>query len=237
MWCCAGSSHPTLFIDTPVSVFQSQIDSNYLTSLYMAHATLTAWLRPKSPNSAGPKPLARHMIFTASFVSFYTFAGYSAYSPTKAALRSLSDSLSQEMNLYAAANPLSPVVKLHTIFPATIFTAGYEEENRVKTDLTRMLEGDEGQTPDVVARKSIKGLESGYELVPTDFLTRLVMCGVLGGSTRGGFLKGCTDGLLAAWMWIVMLVVRWDFDSKVWKWGKRYGDSGMRREGDVNKSS
>lgn len=203
-----------------------------MTSLYMAHATLKAWLRPttkSSTSTSGTPPPSRHLIFTASFLSFYTFAGYSAYSPTKAALRSLSDSLSQEMNLYAAANPASPAVKLHTIFPATIFTESYEAENLVKSDLTKMLEeGDDGQTAAVVAKESIKGLEKGQELVTTALLTRLVMCSVLSGSSRGGFLKGFLDGFLACIMGFVMVFVRGDMDSKVKKWGKRFGDSGMK---------
>ncbi|RYP52418.1 hypothetical protein DL768_002449 [Monosporascus sp. mg162] len=175
VWCCAGSSHPTLFIDTPVSQLEAQMNSNYFSSAYMAHAALKSWLRPqalsrngnnRTPNATGfgqvetsSPPLSRHLIFTASFLCFYTFAGYSPYSPTKAALRSLSDSLSQEMNLYAAANPHSPAVKIHTIFPATIFTESYEAENLVKTDLTKMLEeSDDGQTAEIVARETPWGV-------------------------------------------------------------------------------
>ncbi|KAF3064794.1 3-ketodihydrosphingosine reductase tsc10 [Daldinia childiae] len=170
VWCCAGSSYPTLFIDTPISEFQTQMDSNYFTSLYMAHAILTCWLKTSRKaiddvRTSNTAP-ARHLIFTASFVAFYSFAGYSPYSPSKAALRALSDNLSQEMNLYAAAHPNDPPVRLHTVFPATIYTESYEAENRIKSDLTKMLEeGDEGQTPEVVAARSIKGLEICWEVV------------------------------------------------------------------------
>lgn len=87
-----------------------------------------------------PSP-PRHLIFTASFLAFYTFAGWSSYSPTKAALRSLSDTLSQEANLYATANPKEPEVRVHTIFPAGILTEGFDAENRIKSDLTKLLEG------------------------------------------------------------------------------------------------
>ncbi|KAI1400459.1 NAD(P)-binding protein [Hypoxylon fuscum] len=187
VWCCVGSSHPTLFIDTPVSQFRAQMDNNYFTSLYMAHAVLTCWL--KTPKGATAQPStpapARHLIFTASFLAFYTFTGYSTYSPSKAALRSLSDSLSQEMNLYAAAYPNEPPIRLHTVFPANIHTESYEAENLIKSDLTKRLEeADEGQTPEVVAARSIRALESGQELVTTDILTGLVKHSVLGGSTR-----------------------------------------------------
>ncbi|KAI9789272.1 MAG: hypothetical protein M1816_006281 [Peltula sp. TS41687] len=241
VWNCAGSSYPTLFIDTPLDQFQHMMDSNYFTSVYMAHAALTAWLRPmlskdKPPASASentkrsPPPSPRHLIFTSSFVAFYSIAGFAPYSPAKAALRSLSDSLSQEMNLYAAAHPAEPGVRLHTVFPATIFTDSFEAENRVKADVTRMLEeSDKGQTADEVARRSIAGLERGEELVVTTLLTRLVMTGMLGGSVRGGWVKGFVDTLLGWLMVVVMVFVRWEMDGKVRRWGREHGASGMKR--------
>ncbi|KAI8628487.1 NAD(P)-binding protein [Xylariaceae sp. FL1651] len=250
VWCCAGSSHPTLFIDTPVSQFQKQMDSNYFTSLYMAHAVLTCWLKAREKGGAerlGASPStgdrsiagqgtsalpARHLIFTASFLAFYSFAGYSPYSPTKAALRALSDNLSQEMNLYATAYPSEPRVRVHTVFPATILTESFEEENRIKSGLTRMLEeGDEGQSPEVIATKSIKALESGQELITTDLLTGLVKRSVLGGSVRGGFFRVLGDWILAWVMGIVMVFVRDDMDRKVRAWGRKFGPSGMKKDG------
>ncbi|KAI1662826.1 NAD(P)-binding protein [Daldinia decipiens] len=234
VWCCAGSSYPTLFIDTPLSEFQTQMDSNYFTSLYMAHAILTCWLKTsrKAVDDVRTKnpPPARHLIFTASFVAFYSFAGYTPYSPSKAAVRALSDSLSQEMNLYAAAYPNEPPVRLHTVFPATIYSEAYEAENRIKSDLTKMLEeGDEGQTPEVVAAKSIEGLESGQELVTTDLLTGLVKRSMLGGCVRGGFWRVLGDWFLAWVLGIVMVFVRDDMDRKVRTWGRKFGTSGMKQ--------
>lgn len=239
VWCCAGSPQPTLFIDTDVSHFQAQMDSNYFSSAYMAHATLRAWLKPSNGDAtrAGKEGVQskthvpRHLIFTSSFLALYPVAGYSPYSPSKAALRSLSDSLSQEVQLYAAANPQSPPVRVHTVFPATIFTESYEAENRIKSDLTKMLEeADGGQTAEVVARKSIQGLESGHELVTCDLLTRFVMCSTLGASLRGGFLKGLVDTILGWLGLIVMVFVRGDMDRKIRSWGKRHGDSGMKTQ-------
>ncbi|CAD6441507.1 1604af85-1de2-4194-ae9e-0cc2c70cd432 [Sclerotinia trifoliorum] len=244
VWCCAGSSYPTLFIDTPVSQLQSQMNNNYLTSAYMAHATLRSWLKPleerksriedkmlDSGHTKNISPPARHLIFTASFLAFFSFAGYGAYSPAKAALRSLSDTLSQEMNLYASAFPSAPRVNLHTIFPATILTESYEAENRIKHGLTKQLEdGDEGQTPQLVAKRSIQGLEAGRELITTDLLTGLVRGSMLGGSVRGGFVRVLLDWCLAGLMGIVMVFVRADMDRKARGWGRKFGvaRSGMQ---------
>jgi 3-dehydrosphinganine reductase len=176
VWCCSGSAHPSLFIDTPTEQLQTMMDSNYFSSAYMAHATLNAWLRPAekvaskalSDPSATPPP-ARHLVFTGSFVSFYSFAGFTPYSPSKAAIRALSDSLSQEMNLYAGAHPSEPRVRIHTVFPATMPTQGLDEENAVKTDLTKALEeGDQILSTDECARRAIAGLERGEELIVSE---------------------------------------------------------------------
>lgn len=249
VWCFAGTSHPSLFIDTDTAQLQAQMDANYFTSAYMAHAALRSWLRTETDGhgkdeaaaSAGEleaarknsdkSPPARHIIFTSSFLALYSIIGYTPYSPSKAALRSLSDTLSQELNLYAAANPHAPPVKVHTLFPATIFTEAYEAENRIKTDVTKMLEeADGGQTPEEIARKSIVGLESGHELVTTDFMTRVVLSTMTGASKRGGVLKALADWVLACLVLLILIFVRWDMDRKVRNWGKRHGDSGMKTQ-------
>ncbi|KAK6821766.1 hypothetical protein PG987_014591 [Apiospora arundinis] len=229
VWCCAGSSHPTLFVDTPVAEFSTQMNNNYFTALYMAHAALRQWLRKEpgvaSTASAKEPSAPRHLIFTASFLAFYSFTGYSPYSPTKAALRSLSDTLSQEVNL----------VRLHTIFPAGILSDGFEVENRIKSDVTKLLEdGDTPLTPEVIASRSIQGLESGQELITTDFQTGLVKRSMLGGSLRGGLLSGCIDWLLASLMVIIMSILRGDMDKKVRNWGSKFGSSGMKPKGDAS---
>ncbi|KAI1133203.1 NAD(P)-binding protein [Nemania abortiva] len=234
VWCCSGSAHPTLFKDTPTGQFQTMMDSNYFSCVYMAHAVLNVWLGSKSAagnNANGSSAAARHIIFTGSFVSFYSFAGFTPYAPSKAAVRALSDSLSQEMNLYAAAHPELPVVRVHTVFPATMPTQSLDDENAVKTDLTKSLEeGDQILVPDECARRAIAALERGEELVPTSTIIRLVMASVMGGSVRGGFWRGLANTVLGWITMVVMIFIRWEMDTKVRKWGKKHGSSGMLKK-------
>ena len=251
VWCCAGSAHPTLFKDTPLDVLPAQVETNYLSSAYMAHAALNAWLPTPAPGASGaaaqdaksgghdggdgpgagggkgsdPGGPARHLIFTSSIVALFPVAGYAPYAPSKAALRSLADSLAREVALYASTH--APV-QLHAIFPGTIHTAGYEAENRVKSDLTRMLEEDDaGQSADEAAAASVAGLESGWEMVSTTWLTRAVLGSVWGQSGRCGW--GVLDAALATFMGLVSVGVRWDMDRKARAWGRKYGVDGMKR--------
>ncbi|KAK7943982.1 ABC multidrug transporter Mdr1 [Apiospora aurea] len=108
-------------------------------------------------------------------------------------------------------------------------TAIRTAENRIKSDVTKLLEaGDTPLTPKVIASRSIKGLESGQELITTDFQTGLVGRSMLGGSVRGGFLRGFVDWMLASWLVLVMVFVRGDMDKKVRDWGTKFGASGMK---------
>lgn len=110
VWCYSGSAHPTLFIYTLLDQFQTVMDSNYLSSVYMAHAILNAWVGPATTDDASrsvvqqskrqrhvpsTQPLlARHLVFIGLFVLFYSFAGFTLYVLLKVVVCALSDSLS-----------------------------------------------------------------------------------------------------------------------------------------------
>ena len=60
---------------------------------------------------------------------------------------------------------------MHACFPATIYTPGFEEEQKTKPELTKILEGaDEGQTPEQVAEICLRKLEKGQTLVTTTLM-------------------------------------------------------------------
>ncbi|CAI6094190.1 unnamed protein product [Clonostachys chloroleuca] len=228
VWCVAGSSRPQLFIDAPASSLDSHMKNNFFSSAYMAHAILSRWLRPVNDSSSKKtgRPADRHLIFTSSLAALYPIIGYGLYSPSKLALRGLSDALSQEMNLYNAAHPNEPRVRLHTIYPGTILTSGYEGELSTKPDVQKSAEElDLKQTADVVASKSIAGLESGREFITTDIVASLARQSLLGNTPRGGFLQGLLDAFMAGIISIAVLIVRWDMDRQVSAWGRKYGTS------------
>lgn len=177
----------------------------------MAHAILNEWLAPTAVNNGGQK----HLIFTSSVVAFYPVAGYGPYAPAKAAIKSLSDTLAQEVLLYG------DTVKVHTIFPGTILSPGHEVENITKPEITHILEeSDPKQTPNEVAAKSIAGLENGEYLVTVGYLGTLMRAAAWGGSRRNNFF------LDAALTWLVSLIfpiIASDLNGKVKSYGKKHG--------------
>lgn len=232
MWCVAGSAYPEFFIDTDIERLREQMDQNYWSAAYMAHAVLSEWLRPRDfSNSQAPNgtrsPEPRHIIFTSSSIAFCSLVGYAPYAPTKAALRSLSDALAQELKLYNGARkhpsrqgPAADV-QIHTICPGTILTPGYEQEALTKPAILAKLEEDDtAQTEDEVAALSIKGLEKGEYLITTSFLGRLMKAAAWGGSRRNNWLVDTIISWIANVVWVF---IQPDFDRKVTKWGLENG--------------
>lgn len=228
VWANAGSSHPTLFIDTPLETLHSQMDINYWAATYLAHATLRTWLRPSSSKSSTVDPKSakpRHFIMTSSVACFAGIAGYAPYSPAKSASRSLADTLRSELNLYNGYRRTHSTgapetdVKIHCVFPATITTPGYEDEEKIKHDVTKILEeGDPAQTEDEVARAAVKGLENGGFLVTTSLIGHAMRAGALGGSPRNNWFVDTVFSWLVSLVW---LFVGPDMEGKVFRWGKK----------------
>lgn len=216
VFCCAGSAHPGHFAELSTNVLKEQIESDYLSTAYTAHASIQAWLShaPKSASPTHKEP--KHLIFFSSLLAFLPLVGYSSYTPAKTALRALSETLSQELLLYADHTP----IETHCVFPGTIFTAAYEREQVLKPDITKKLEeSDGGQTPKEVAEETIRGLERGEgNVVTSGWLGSAMRAGMLGASRRRGL--GIVDTILAGVVGIVLIFVRRDMDAQVAAWGK-----------------
>ena len=67
----------------------------------------------------------------------------------------LAETLQSEFILYG--------IDVHICFPGTIYTPGYEEENKTKPKITlKIEETDGGATPDAVAKGLLKGDELSW---------------------------------------------------------------------------
>ncbi|EME49999.1 hypothetical protein DOTSEDRAFT_68756 [Dothistroma septosporum NZE10] len=230
VWANAGSAHPGLFVDTSPEILRAQMDLNYFAAAYLAQSTLRDWVKP-SPNKQDVadantvKP--RHFICTSSVASFVGLAGYTPYAGPKSAMRSFADTLRSEVLLYNGARRKDPVtgpatdIKVHCVFPGTIKSPGYEDEEKLKHQVTKILEeGDIAQTEDEVALAAVRGLEKGGFLITTQLLGHAMRVSTLGGSPRNNWV---VDTLFSWATSLAWLFIGPDMDGKVYNYGKKNG--------------
>ncbi|BGP41888.1 3-dehydrosphinganine reductase [Rhodotorula kratochvilovae] len=146
LFACAGGCVPGLFAEMSAAEHWKCMEWNFRTCLNTVHEGVRAM---KEGGKAGGR-----VVLTSSVLALMSFTGYSSYSPSKYAIRGLAEALRNELLLYG--------IDVHLFLPATIFSPGFENEQRLKPEITKKIEGpDEGLKPDDVARELIKGLERG----------------------------------------------------------------------------
>lgn len=203
------------------------MDTVYWTAANTAHATLRKWLVPVPPSQQTTNP-RRHLIFTCSTLAFVPIAGYGPYSPAKAAIRSLSDTLNQEIEMYngtrqskSQINATPADVKVHTVFPMGILSPGFDNEQKLKPELTKQLEAaDKPQTPNEVARIAIAALERGEYLITTMFVGHVMKGSAMGGSPRNSTVRDTLTSWLSS---LAFLQVVPDLRKQAWNWGMKNG--------------
>ena len=111
---------------------------------------------------------------------------------------------------------------IYTVFPGTLLTPGFEEENKTKHQVTRMLEGgDPVQKPDEAARRAIEGLEAGKHMITTQgFMGEIMKACAWQGSRRDNWILNTVLSWIMAPVW---LFVSRDMEKKVWKMGFEEG--------------
>ncbi|KAI0454598.1 hypothetical protein F5B21DRAFT_514513 [Xylaria acuta] len=224
VWCIAGKSTPDLWVEAPLSLTREHMDLNFWGNAEMAHAILRLWCASDAPVVAEPK----HLIFTSSVVAFFPLIGYGTYTPAKAALRGLADTLVQELEVYPQN------VKVHIVYPGGISSPGFERENKTKPEITKILEeSDPVQIPDVVAANAIGGLEKGHYSVTVAFLGNVLRWGSLGGSPRNNWIIDTFMSWIITIVWIFALP---DIYNKIRKYGKKNGHPINYRRKDIHES-
>ncbi len=147
----AGITHPALFVDTPIEIFDDIIGTNYLGTINVIRVFLPAMLARGSG----------HVAIVGSGAGFLGIIGYSAYCSSKFALRGLADVLRVE------CKPSG--VKVHYIAPADTQTPQLDYENQFKPAITREFVGSGSvvHTPEEVAVTVSREMARGrYMIVP-----------------------------------------------------------------------
>ncbi|KAF2002778.1 NAD(P)-binding protein [Amniculicola lignicola CBS 123094] len=231
VWANAGASKPQLFIETSIATLRAQFELNYWAAAYLSHKTLKAWLYPTIPYAKDAKTEAsRHFIMTSSALGLIDVAGYTPYAPAKSAMRSLSDTLRQEILIYNGARRSKKItaqapapfdVEIQLILPGSVRSPGFENENKTKHPVSFLIEeSDPDQSPIEAATAALKGLDHGQYMTPTNWLVQILRFSSLAGVPRDNIIKDTLGSWLASVIW---LFAGPDCENKVWNWGKKEG--------------
>ena len=153
----AGIARPGYFEEVPVDIFERAMAVNYFGTLYAVKAMVP-----------GMKQRGRGaVVIVSSGAGLVGLFGYTAYSPTKFALRGLAESLRAELK--------STGVRVAIVYPPDTDTPQLVEENRTKPAETKALTAAGGLwSADEVARVTLAGLARGkFSITPGFQLTAL----------------------------------------------------------------
>ncbi|KAK6056857.1 putative 3-ketodihydrosphingosine reductase [Cooperia oncophora] len=145
----AGTSVQGAFEDLPIDDFESQIRVNYLSAVYATRCVI-----------AGMKSRRRgHISFVSSAAGQCAIYGYTAYAPTKFALRGLADALQMELSPYN--------VNVSILYPPNTDTEGYKKEMASMPEEVQLISETAGLfSPKFVADCHVVTIEAGYYSTP-----------------------------------------------------------------------
>lgn len=145
----AGVAHPGHFQELPTQVFEQTMAINYFGTLYCVRAAVPAMVEQGKGQIA----------LISSGAGLIGIYGYSAYSPSKFALRGLAESLRAELN--------SQGIKVAIAYPPDTNTSQLKAENEVKPAITKKLTGTAPiWQPEQVASQIIQGLNRNQFEIP-----------------------------------------------------------------------
>ena len=138
----AGMAYPGYFAEIPLEVFEQTMTVNYFGSLYSVRAVLSAMeARQKG-----------HIVLISSGAGLIGLYGYSAYSPSKFALRGLAESLRGELK------PKGITVSI--VYPPDTDTPQLIQENKTKPlETKKITESAQTWTAEGVAKIIVRGIK------------------------------------------------------------------------------
>uniref|UniRef100_A0AAY5KMV9 3-dehydrosphinganine reductase n=1 Tax=Esox lucius TaxID=8010 RepID=A0AAY5KMV9_ESOLU len=161
---CAGTSYSGKFEEVEMERFRSLMEVNYLGSVYPTRAVITTMKERRMGR----------ILFVSSQAGQIGLFGYTAYSPSKFALRGLAEALQMEMKPYN--------IYVTVAYPPDTDTPGLAEENRTKPLETRLISETSGVTqPEQVAKILVKDAVQGNfnsSVGPDGYMLSALTCGM-----------------------------------------------------------
>ncbi|KDQ12773.1 hypothetical protein BOTBODRAFT_56572 [Botryobasidium botryosum FD-172 SS1] len=203
LFLCAGSSKPRFFVEMDEAELLDGMTTGYWVQAWSALAASKKMVRESAKGK---------IIFVSSTLGYMTFLGYASYAPAKHAMRGLADTLRSELLLYG--------IDIHIFFPPTMYTPGYETENKTKPSVTSKIEeGDSAMTADQAAHALLRGVYKDQVHISSNLITSLFRA-----STRGAapYHNPFADACLGIIAWIGVPFWRWSVDAEVKKHRKEH---------------
>lgn len=219
---CAGSATAKLFKDLTAKDFSSGIDLNYKTAINVVHAGFKQILLTH-PTLNYDEHKQRHVVLFSSVVAYFPFIGYSQYAPMKAALQSLSHVLRQELRPYN--------FRVSCVYPGNFDSEGFQEEERFKPEITRMIEGlSKPIPPGECAELILNKLDRGYDSITTDYIGWFLSGAALGVHPREW---GYIQVVFAFILLHVMPIVNFFIHNDIKNWFKKTQTNPSDEESDI----
>jgi 3-dehydrosphinganine reductase len=153
----AGIVHPGRFWESEYGVFREQMETNYFGTLHAIEAVVPSMMRRRRGTIIG-------ISSGAGLMGVY---GYTAYSPTKFAVRGLLECLRSEMKPYG--------VGVHCVFSGDVDTPGLQLENQAKPAETAAITGTiKVLSPQRVAEAIVEGAGKDRFAIIPDLQTRVL---------------------------------------------------------------
>lgn len=146
--CSAGIAEPGLFLEQPFERHMMQMQTNYFGTLALVHAVA----RPMAARRQG------HVVLVASGASFVGIYGYSAYAPSKFAVRGLAETLRAELAEHG--------ISVSVACPPDTDTPQFAAEQATKPAATKVISAGGGlHSSDTVARRIIADALKGRFMI------------------------------------------------------------------------
>ncbi|OAG29457.1 3-dehydrosphinganine reductase [Nematocida displodere] len=158
VFCCNGLSIPSTVHDLDMSKMYACMDTNF-------YGVVRVYLHLLHGSSPG---CGKRLVLVSSTLGLHSFAGYGAYSPSKAALRSFYESVWMESSQAG--------LDLSIYYVSTINSPGLEQENQTKPEVTKRIEGSSygrGADPKNRAETLLNALPA--PIVVSDAITRFFL--------------------------------------------------------------
>lgn len=156
----AGYSLPGRFWELPDDEFDKEMRVNYLGAVHASAAVLPSMRQRRRG----------HLCFVSSTAGLLGAYGFTAYSPTKFALRGFAESLRAEVS--------PDGVEVSIVYPPDTDTPGFARENLVKPPETRAVSGTiKPVSPEKVATAMLRGIMRNKFSITADPLTAALASG------------------------------------------------------------